>query len=120
MTSKIINTLILITLLALPLTSCSTTLKAQVVNRTSYAAGTGETLTVQYYELEDQTLGFIKIGIPEAGVMTLPRVLSASGAKYTDQAAFMWWTKGSEGTLYRINNNGEWDTLYGNCQAIEE
>lgn len=120
MTSRKIRNLIYISLLFLPLASCSTTLDAKLVDRAVYRTGSGEILTVQYYELEDHTLNFIKIDIPDAGEMTLPQVLSGSGSKYSNQAAFIWWTKGNEGTLYRIINNGEWDILYRDCQLFED
>ncbi|MFA8451873.1 MAG: MliC family protein [Bacteroidales bacterium] len=102
------------------LVSCKDKLSVELINQESYKTASNKIIKVKYYELEDKSLGFIKIKIPEVKELTLPRLMSASGAKYTDESAFMWWIKGENGTLYRISDNGEWDKLYEECSLMQE
>ena len=118
MKKKII--LLFVILSVIFLMSCENKLSVELVNQENYKTANNKLIKVKYYQLEDKSLDFIKIKIPEVKELTLPRIMSASGSKYTDESAFIWWIKGDSGTLFRINDNGEWEELYEDCSLIKK
>lgn len=69
----------------------------------------GERFVARYGSLSDNSLAFVKITLPDGEEVTLPRALSASGARYTDGRQFVWWEH--QGTV-RIDirrDDGTWD-----------
>ena len=101
--------------------ACSTVVKAELGEPVRYETKSGEILSVRYGKVDienSQSLDFVTIKIPEVPELTLPQIMSASGAKYSDDRTFIWWTKGETGTLYRIAEGGEWGILYRDCQPV--
>jgi membrane-bound inhibitor of C-type lysozyme len=86
----------------------------------AYRCGNGEQIEARYYALSDNSLDFVKVRIPDGKVYTLPRVLSASGARYTDDMELVWWTKGDSAFAEMRDANGDWQTRYDNCGEVSE
>jgi len=42
---------------------------------------------------------------------TLPQLVSASGARYSDEREVEFWIKGDEVTISRMNDDGEWNVI---------
>lgn len=63
-----------------------------------YNCDDGRSLVVRHYSLSDHSLEFIKLSLP-GKVHTLPQVVSASGARYSDSDNMQWWAKGENGAL---------------------
>jgi len=53
-------------------------------------------------------------------VVTLPRALSASGVRYTDDREWVWWTKGNSAFAETRTPNGEWQIRYPDCRQTAE
>lgn len=49
-----------------------------------YQCANGDCIVARYYSLSDGSLDFVKVTMPESREYTLPHVVSASGARYTD------------------------------------
>jgi len=82
-----------------------------------YRCGNGERIEARYYALSDNSLDFVKVRIPDGKEYTVPRVLSASGVRYTDDMELVWWTKGDSAFAEMRDANGDWQTSYDNCMA---
>jgi membrane-bound inhibitor of C-type lysozyme len=83
----------------------------------SYSCGGGQPLTVRYGRLSDGSLAFARLQPPGSPLLTLPQLLSASGARYSDERLWQWWSKGSGGVLQRRDDQGRWQTLLEGCQS---
>lgn len=59
-----------------------------------YECRRGEWLTARYYGLSEGSLHFVKVFLPDGRELALPQILSASRARYTDDAELLWWAKG--------------------------
>lgn len=81
-----------------------------------YQCDNGDRVTVRYYSLSDGSLDFVKVVTPDGKEYTLPRAISASGARYTNDREFVWWNKGDSGFVEMRDPNGEWKIKYRNCQ----
>ncbi len=77
-----------------------------------YTNGTGDRFTVTYGHLSDSSLYFIKIKLPDSREYTLPRSVSASGVRYTDEKDLVWWEHQGIVRVEMRGNNGEWVTKY--------
>ncbi|MGL5304192.1 MAG: MliC family protein [Aeromonas sp.] len=73
-------------------------------------------IEVRYFDLSDQSLGFIKLALPNGQHYTLPQAMAASGARYTDDRAARWWSKGREGFVELRDSAGHWYMAYSNCK----
>jgi len=82
----------------------------------TYQAENGDRITAKYYSLSDKSLDFVKVTLPGGKEYTLPCVLSASGARYTDDRELVWWTKGDTAQAEKRDESGEWKTLYSECK----
>lgn len=80
-----------------------------------YFCDNGDRITVHYYKLSDDSLSFVKVFLPHGKEYTLPQVLSASGAKYSDDMELILWVKGDKILLEIRNEEGEWQSLYNEC-----
>lgn len=78
----------------------------------AYQSETGEKAVAKYFSLSDRSLDFVKVVMPDGKEYTLPRVMSASGVRYTDDMDLVWWTKGETATVQKRTESGEWDSAY--------
>ncbi|MCE5255722.1 MAG: MliC family protein [Spirochaetaceae bacterium] len=110
--------------LLIGMTACSNQDKGKLTvtggDPVDYQAENGDRLVAKYYSLSDKSLDFVKVTLPDGMEYTLPRVLSASGVRYTDDMELVWWTKGDTAHAERRDANGEWQTLYAECREIEK
>ena len=86
--------------------------------RVAYQCENGDRIVARYYSLSDGSLDFVKVSMPDGKEYTLPNAVSASGARYTDDREFVWWTKGDSAFLQTRDQTGEWQITYQNCQQI--
>jgi len=83
-----------------------------------YQCENGDRIVARYYSLSDESLRFVKVTMPGGKVHTLPRAVSASGARYTDDFKVVWWTKGDSALVQIRDQDGKWQTAYRNCKEI--
>ncbi len=83
-----------------------------------YRCENGEQIVARYYSLSDDSLKFVKVVMPDGKEYTLPNVLSASGARYTDEVEKVWWTKGNSVFVQARDQDGGWQTEYRDCLEI--
>ena len=84
----------------------------------TYRCEGGEQITARYYSLSDKSLHFVKLVLPDGQEQTLPNAMSASGARYTDDRLWVWWTKGETGFAETRDQNGTWVVKYQNCEQV--
>jgi membrane-bound inhibitor of C-type lysozyme len=84
-----------------------------------YETKSGELIHAGYYKLSDDSLTFVKLRLPDDKEYTLPNVLSASGARYSDDGLYTWWTKGASAFLEKRDDGGNWVIVYPDCVAVE-
>lgn len=82
-----------------------------------YRCGGGQMIEASYGSLSDQSLSFVRLRLPDGRRLTLPQVASGSGARYSADQAFTWWTKGNGGFLQERDDNGEWRITLDACDA---
>ena len=85
----------------------------------AYNCENGVKIKAEYYSLSDNSLHFIRITLPDGRVFTLPQVISASGARYTDEREIEWWIKGDSAIIKKHTANGDWMEIYHKC-AVEK
>ncbi len=85
-----------------------------------YECESGKRIVARYYALSDGSLRFVKLRMPDDGEYTLPNVVSASGARYTDDRELVWWIKGDSAFVETRDQNGEWRITTRNCGVIRE
>ncbi|MBU6260716.1 MAG: MliC family protein [Burkholderiales bacterium] len=100
------------------LCGCAGSISATVTSRVDYRTRGGASIEARYYALNDGSLHFVKIRLPDGTEATLPNVLSASGAKYSDDRRYVWWTRGNGAFLEVRNDDGSWRMLYPDCEAV--
>jgi len=81
-----------------------------------YLTESGEEIHARYYTLSDDSLHFVKLKLPDGKEYTLPNVMSASGARYTDDFELVWWTKGDGAFAEMRAEDGEWIMKYADCR----
>jgi len=81
----------------------------------TYQCENGIQIVARYFSLSDSSLGFVKLQMPGGREYTLPNVVSASGARYTDDRELVWWIKGDSAFVQTRDINGEWRIMYRNC-----
>lgn len=64
----------------------------------AYTCNDGSVLAVRYYALSDGSLRFARIRMRNGTELTLPQLVSASGARYSDEHT-TFWIKGNQATL---------------------
>ena len=82
-----------------------------------YRCGGGEIIEANYGSLSDRSLSFVRLRLPQGRVLTLPQVASGSGARYSADHAFTWWSKGNSGFLQERDDEGEWRITLDACDA---
>lgn len=82
-----------------------------------YRCAGGQALTLRYGRLSDGSLAFVRLQPPGGPLLTLPQLVSASGARYSDERQWQWWSKGSGGFLQRRDDQGRWQILLEGCQS---
>lgn len=82
-----------------------------------YRSSHGETFVAKYGSLADGSLHFVRVQMPGGREYTLPQVLSASGARYTDERDLVWWTHQGTVRVDMRNAEGNWETK---CSALQE
>jgi membrane-bound inhibitor of C-type lysozyme len=87
--------------------------------RVEYRCGNGERIIATYYTLSDSSLDFVKVVMPDSVEYTLPNVVSASGARYSDDRTLVWWTKGETAFAQTRDQNGEWQVTCPDCRAVK-
>jgi membrane-bound inhibitor of C-type lysozyme len=85
----------------------------------SYRCAGGGRLEVRYGRLSDGSLSFARLQPPGHQPLTLPQLASGSGARYSDEQRWQWWSKGQEGFLQRRDNNGQWRTVLEGCRSVK-
>ena len=109
----------------LALTSCSSkvagskteSLSVKGGEAVTYKTESGEEILARYYSLSDDSLHFVKLTLPDGKKYTLPNVMSASGARYTDDLELVWWTKGDGAFAEMRSEDGEWIMKYADCRV---
>ncbi|MDY0221515.1 MAG: MliC family protein [Desulfobacterium sp.] len=85
-----------------------------------YRCEKGDLITAKYYRLSDHSLNFVKVTMPDGQEYTLPQVVSASGARYTDEHQLVWWIKGDVALVETLDENGKWQMKYQHCETISD
>lgn len=84
-----------------------------------YSCDNGDRVVARYYSLSDESLCFVKVLFSDGREYTLPQVLSASGARYTDDMELVWWIKGDQAYVEKRDHQGEWQPLYSDCRVSD-
>ncbi|MCX7983089.1 MAG: MliC family protein, partial [Syntrophales bacterium] len=83
------------TILSLMVTGCAWLevehLSVSPISHAIYDCGKEAIVEASYYTLSDRSLEFVRLKMPNGKRRTLPRVLSASGVRYTDDVDVIWW-----------------------------
>ncbi len=107
--SRCIPFIFLIILLASCAIEKHGTLTVLVGNPCTYHCTDGSTVTARFCTLSDKSLEFVKITFDDGSEYTLPRLVAASGVRYTDEFTFQFWVKGSGVTIWKMNEQGSWE-----------
>ena len=83
-----------------------------------YRSSSGETFVARYGSLADGSLHFVKVQMPSGREYTLPQVVSASGARYTDERELVWWTHQGTVRVEMRNAEGNWETRYSELREV--
>jgi membrane-bound inhibitor of C-type lysozyme len=83
-----------------------------------YRCAGGRELVASYFSLSDRSLDFVRLRLPEGQRSTLPRLVAASGVRYSDEARFQWWTKGAGGFLQERSADGRWRMALRDCRSL--
>jgi membrane-bound inhibitor of C-type lysozyme len=81
--------------------------KAEAVSVIYRCEGSSAGMTVEYINAGEDALAMVPL---EGGRRVMVSVLSGSGARYAG-GAFVWWTKGREGSLYDLRNGEDADPV---------
>jgi hypothetical protein len=91
-----------------------------------YAVGPGTVIQARYGSLGEASapaskgsadqIAFARLVLPDGLVLVLPQVVSASGARYSDEREWQWWIKGDTARLDRRDASGQWVGLYSDCR----
>jgi len=104
-----------IILLVIIFTSCRTVVKeklnVELTQEVEYLCSDGSKIDARFYTLTDNSLSFVKVKIVDGKEYTLPQVIAASGARYSDEYSLQFWIKGNSMTLYKMNEEREWEII---------
>jgi membrane-bound inhibitor of C-type lysozyme len=73
-----------------------------------YACNDGSKVKARFGELSDKSLPFVKIVMPDGKEYTLPQLVSASGARYSNEYEMEFWIKEDNVTISTMNDEGKW------------
>ncbi len=98
--------LILLAVFLLLLSGCRKTdiIQAVIITEAVYENNDGKSLSVVFYKLSDSSLQFVKVDYNNK-TYTLPQLVSASGARYSDEFSMEFWIKGN--TAYVTTDFGK-------------
>ena len=106
---------IAIILLVIAFTGCSTIAKeklnVELTQEVEYLCSDESKIDVRFYALTDNSLNFVKVNMVDGNEYTLPQVIAASGARYSDEYSLQFWIKGNAMTLYKMNEEREWEIV---------
>ena len=98
--------------LVIAFTGCSTLAKEklnlELTQEVEYICSDESKINVRFYTLTDNSLYFVKVKMVDGKEYTLPQVIAASGARYSDEYSLQFWIKGNSMTLYKMNEEREW------------
>ena len=104
-----------IILLVIIFTSCRTVVKeklnVELTQEVEYLCSDRSKIDARFYTLTDNSLSFVKVKIVDGKEYTLPQVIAASGARYSDEYSLQFWIKGNAMTLYKMNEEREWEII---------
>lgn len=89
-------------------------------NTVFYQCENGEVIKAVYYLLSDKSLEFVKLTLPTQQTYTLPRSMSGSGVRFTDDRESVWWIKGDDAFLESRDQNGKWYVKLNHCKVIKQ
>lgn len=90
------------------LTACGSGLTLVESGSQVWESETSTAVTV-HYSLSDNSLDLVKLTY-DGESYTLPRVVSADGARYTKDMDIVWWESGDTAMLQTRNSQGDWET----------
>ena len=98
---------------SLVLVGCATkndaALRIVLGEKYTYSCIDGTKIRAQFGGLSDDSLHFARISLPDGRKYTLPQLVSASGARYSDERELEFWIKGEAVTIRRMNEDGVWE-----------
>jgi membrane-bound inhibitor of C-type lysozyme len=97
-----------------------TVLTADVGPPVHYSSDSGDHFVARYGALSDGSLHFVKVETSDGQEYTLPQVVSASGARYTDERELVWWTHQGTVRLDVRGADGNWETRYPELKEVQE
>jgi membrane-bound inhibitor of C-type lysozyme len=106
---------IAVVVLIMTFVGCSTNAKAklrvELTQEIEYQCSDGTKVNARFYTLTDNSLNIVKLNIANDKEYTLPQVIAASGARYSDEYSLQFWIKGKSMTLYKMNEEREWEII---------
>ena len=77
-----------------------------------YRSNDGGIYIARYGSLSDGSLEFIKVEMPDGNKYTLPKSISGSGIRYTDNREIVWWEHQQTIRIDKRDINGNWVESY--------
>ena len=98
--------------------SCTSESKLAVIKGKTvhYKDKNGASFRASYGHLSDRSLHFVKVTMPDGGQYTLPQLVSASGARYTNERKVIWWEHQGTVRVEIRNADGDWETGYSDLK----
>ena len=87
------------------------------VSQQRYRCGGGQTIEATYYRLDDRSLRFVRLLLPDGRRLTLPQVMSVSGERFSADQDVTWWVKGNSGFVQQRNQRGDWTVTLDSCDV---
>jgi membrane-bound inhibitor of C-type lysozyme len=84
-------------------------LDAKIDKPTYWRSQAGERFVARYGSLSDDSLHFVKVTMPDGRHLTLPRAVSASGERYTDERELVWWEHHGTVRVDVRRDDGRWE-----------
>jgi len=92
--------------------TASESLSVLLADRAVYSEASSETeITINHYLLSDSSLYFIQFLWGDE-IYTLPRIVSASGVRYSMEMDITWWETGETALLQTRDSLGNWHTEF--------
>ena len=115
MRRKVVIVIGVLLLLVISFTGCSTIAKeklaVELTQEVEYISSDESKIEARFYSLTDNSLKFVKVKMVDGKEYTLPQVIAASGARYSDEYSLQFWIKGNAMTLYKMNEEREWEII---------
>jgi membrane-bound inhibitor of C-type lysozyme len=109
----------LLLLLTAVMPATGKTLGVELTAPVTYRCAEGRQLVVRYGRLSDGSLSFARLQPPGDQPLTLPQLVSGSGARYSDEQRWQWWSKGQEGFLQWRDDDRQWRTVLEGCRSVK-